>query len=98
MMDSEYISEDIKRLTFNLVKALFERTGGNLKVPVKFIEIYNEACRRRAGSKNDYDESDLKMIQYIRDELLKKGYIMADSIDVESIYLTQKAIEEYSDY
>jgi hypothetical protein len=30
MMGSEYISEDIKRLTFNLVKALFERTGGNL--------------------------------------------------------------------
>lgn len=96
-MGSEEISEDIDHLIFNFVKVLFERTEKNLKVPVKFVEIYNESCRRGVGGKDDYDESDLKMRQRIRDELLKKDYIFVDPVDVDSIYLTQKGIEKYSD-
>lgn len=67
-------------------------------MPVKFVEIYNESCRIGVGGKDDHDESDLKMSQIIRIVLLKKDYIFVDPVDVDPIYLKQKAIEKYTDY
>ena len=93
----EHTSEIIKRLTYRFVKGLIESTSSELKVPVKFADIFNDACRRREGS-NDKYEPDIEMRQYVRDNLLKNGYIFIDPKDVNSIYLTQKAIDEYSDY
>ena len=93
----EHTSEIIKRLTYRFVKILIESTNSELKVPVKFVEIYNDACRKQEGSNDKYD-SYIEMKQYVRDNLLKNGYIFVDPKDVDSIYLTQKAIDEYSDY
>jgi hypothetical protein len=93
----EHSSEDIRSLTYKFVKVLIETTNSELKVPVKFVEVYNDACRMREGSKNKYD-SNIEMRQYVRDNLLKNAYIFVDPKDVDSIYLTQKAIDEYSDY
>ena len=47
---------------------------------------------------NDKYKSYIEMKQYVRENLLKNGYIFVDPKDVDSIYLTQKAIDEYSDY
>ncbi len=93
----EHTSEDIKRLTHRFVKILIESTNSELKVPVKFVDIFNDACRTREGS-NDKYESNIEMRQYVRDNLMKNGYIFVDSKDVDSIYPTQKAIDEYSNY
>ncbi len=93
----EHTSEIIKRLTYRFVKILIESTSSELKVPVKFVDIYNETCRTTEGS-NDKYKSYIEMKQYVRDNLLKNGYIFVDPKDVDSIYLTQKAIDEYSDY
>lgn len=93
----EHISEDIKRLTYRFVKTLIESTNSELKVPVKFVDIYDDACRKEEGS-NDKSESNLEMRQHVRDDLIKSGYIFVDPKDVDSIYITQKAIDEYSDY
>jgi hypothetical protein len=93
----EHTSEDIKRLTYRFIKILIESTDSELKVPVKFVDIYNEVCRSREG-RNDKYESNMELRQYVRDNLLKNGYIFVDPKDVDSIYLTQKAIEEYADY
>ena len=41
---------------------------------------------------------DSELRQYARDNLLDNGYIFVDSSDVDSIFLTQKAIDEYSVY
>ncbi|KAF0868068.1 hypothetical protein E5N71_11945 [Candidatus Nitrosocosmicus sp. SS] len=90
-------SDKIQSLTLTFVKVLIESTGKELKVPVKFIDIYNEACRLRGGNRNK-EESNLEIRQYVRDDLLKNGYIFVDPTDVDSIYLTQKTIDEYSDY
>ena len=93
----EHTSEDIKRLTHRFVKILIESTNSELKVPVKFVDIYNDACRSRGGS-NDKYESNIEMRQHVRDNLMKNGYIFIDTKDVDSINLTQKAIDEYSSY
>jgi hypothetical protein len=93
----EHTSEDIKRLTHRFVKILIESTNSELKVPVKFVDIFNDACRNQEGN-NDKYESNMEMRQYVRDNLMENGYIFVDSKDVDSIYPTQKAIDEYSDY
>lgn len=93
----EHTSEDIKRLTYRFVKVLIESTSSEFKVPVKFVDIYDDACRKQEGS-NDKYESNVEMRQHVRDNLLNNGYIFVDSKDADSIYLTQKAIDEYADY
>lgn len=90
-------SDKIQSLSLTFVKVLIESTGKELKVPVQFIEIYNEVCRLRGGNRNK-EESNLELRQHVRDDLLNNGYIFVDSKDVDLIYLTQKAIDEYSDY
>ena len=93
----EHTSEDIKRLTHRFVKILIESTNSELKVPVKFVDIFNDACRTQEGN-NDKYESNMEMRQYVRDNLMENGYIFVDSKDVDSIYPTQKAIDEYAEY
>ena len=90
-------SELIKYLTFTFIKVLIERTSGEMKMPLKFVDIYNDACIKRGGINNQY-EGNNEMRQHVRDNLLRDGYIFVDPKDVDSIYLTQKAIDEYSDY
>jgi hypothetical protein len=76
---------------------LIESTSKELKVPVKFVDIYNEACRLRGGNRNK-EESNLEISQHVRDDLINNGFIFVDPKDVNSIYLTQKTIDEYSGY
>lgn len=90
-------SADIQGLTLTFVKVLLESTSKELKVPVKFIDIYNEACRLRVGARNK-EESNLELRQHVRDDLINNGFILVDPNDADSIYLTQKTIDEYSDY
>jgi hypothetical protein len=40
----------------------------------------------------------MEIRQHVRDNLISHGHIFMDSKDVESINITQKAIEEYADY
>ncbi len=40
-------SQYIKRLTYKVVKSMIGRTGWDLKIPVKFVEAYKEACKRQ---------------------------------------------------
>lgn len=96
-MDPHNNTDEIEGLTLAFVKVLIEITGKDWKVPVKFVDVYNEACRLRGGNRNK-EESNLEIRQYVRDHLLNNGYIFVDPKDVDSIYLTQKTIDEYSDY
>jgi hypothetical protein len=96
-LEKQQVSEEIQNLTLIFVKVLIESTRGELKVSVKFVDIYNDACRRREGG-NNKEESDLQLRQYIRDNLLSSGYVFVDPNDADSIYLTQKAIDEYAEH
>ena len=96
-MEQQDISEEIQGLTLASVKVLIESTNNELKVSVKFFDIYNDVCRRRGGRYNK-EESDLQLRQHVRDILLSSGYIFIDPNDADSIYLTQKAIDEYAEY
>ena len=87
----------IEGLTLTFVKVLIESTDKELKAPVKFVDIYNEACRSRGGNRNK-EESDLEIRQHVRDNLINNGFIFVDPKDVDSVYITQKTIDEYSDY
>jgi len=96
-LEKQEVSEEIQSLTITFVKVLIESTSGELKVSVKFVDIYNDVCRRRGGRYNK-EESDLQLRQHVRDILLSSGYIFIDPNDADSIYLTQKAIDEYAEY
>lgn len=96
-MELQDKSDKIQSLSLAYVKVLIESTGKELKVPVQFIDIYNEACRLRGGHRNK-EESNLELRQHVRDDLLNNGYIFVDSQDVDLIYLTEKTIDEYSDF
>jgi hypothetical protein len=91
-------SEDIKRLSYKVVKILIEKTGTDLKVPVNFEEVYNDACRIQGGSNDEHNESNMEIRHHVRDNLISNGHIFMDPKDVESIYITQKAIDEYAEY
>jgi hypothetical protein len=82
-------------MTYKFVKSMMERTNREVKIPVKFIEVYEEACRRRVGISVEFDESNLELRQHVRDNLLDNKFIFVDPNDVDSIYITQKAIDKY---
>ena len=96
-MESQDKSDKIESLTLTFVKVLIESTNGELKVPVKFVDIYNEACLERWGNRNK-EESNLEIRQHVRNDLINNGFIFVDPTNVNSIYLSQKTIDEYSDY
>ena len=97
-MKSHYSSNDITELTFRTVRQLIDVTDLDLKKSVKFVDVYNKACKNQVrGINNEYDTTNADLMQYVRDNLLDKGYIFVDPEDVDSIYLTKKAIDEYSD-
>jgi hypothetical protein len=97
-MQSERVSQDIKSLDYNVVKVMIERTKSDVKVPMKFVDIYIMACRKPLVSNAKYDESNIETRQIVRDNLLRNGHIYVDPKDADSIYITQKAIDEYADY
>jgi hypothetical protein len=82
-------------MTYKFVKSMMERTNREVKIPVKFIEVYEEACRRQVGISDEFDESNLELRQHVRDSLLDNKLIFVDPNDVDSIYITQKAIDKY---
>lgn len=94
-MSQQIPSEYIKRLTYKVVKSMIERSGRDIKILVKFIEAYEEACRRRVGINDEFNVSNLELRQHVRDNLLNNKFIFVDPNDVDSIYITQKAIYEY---
>jgi hypothetical protein len=59
------------------------------------MDIYMEAYRERGGNINK-EESNLEIRHRVRDDLLNNGYIFVDPNDVDSIYLTQRALNEFS--
>ena len=92
----QYTSDDINRLADTFIKVLIKRTGGELNVSLRFVDMYNDACAKQSGSNNKY-ETNTEIRHHVRDNLLKNGYIFVDPQDVDSIFLTQKAIDDYGD-
>ena len=95
-MGSRDQSEDINRLTFRVIKALVQRTRGDPKIAVKFVEAYGEGCRKQ-GNCEEFDESNAILRQHIRDNSLNNKYVIVDPKDVNSVFITRKAVDEYSD-
>jgi len=62
---------------------------------MKFVSIYEEACKGTIGIHDKFDESNLEMRQHVRDNLIKNEFIFVDPKDVDSFFLTQKAIDEF---
>ena len=94
-MRSKDISEEIKHLSYAFIKVLIEKTGGELKMPLKFVDVYNDACTKQGGA-NDTNEENTEVRQQVRDNLFENGYIFVDPKESDYIFLTQKAIDEYS--
>lgn len=95
-MESQDYSKDIKLLTYKFVQGLMERTKGNLQDLVPFDKAYDDACYLSGKSKDEYDGLDIDIRYHVRDNLLTNDLIFIDPKDVDSIYITQKAIDKYN--
>jgi hypothetical protein len=94
-MRSEDISDETKHLSYVFIKVLIEKTGEELKMSLKFLDVYNDACTKQGGN-NNTDEQNTELRQHVRDNLLEKGYVFVEPKDVDYVFLTQKAIDEFS--
>ncbi|MDQ4073039.1 MAG: hypothetical protein M3162_01905 [Thermoproteota archaeon] len=87
-------SNGIKRLTYGIIKSMIDKTNQDLKTPVKFVEVYEDACKKRIKDEDELERSNLEMRQHVRDNLIRNGYVFVDPADTEAIYITQKAVDE----
>jgi len=92
-MISDDVSPEVRRLIYLVVKGLIEKTKRNLKTSIRFRQVYMEACKM--DTNNKYDYSNLEMRQHVRDILLRNGYIFVNPDDVEDVFITKKAIDQY---
>lgn len=95
-MDSQHYSQEIRQLTHKFVKSMIERTKGNLKTSVPFTEAYANACYLAGKTKDEDDTSSLQIRYHVRDNLLTNNLILVNPDDVDSIFITQKAIDDYN--
>ena len=88
-MDSEYVSDEIKHLTTILLKSCLKERVGKMKIPTKFVDIYDDACIKRRGINNE-NESYIEIRQHVRHRLVRDGYIFVDPEDVNYIFFNSK--------
>jgi hypothetical protein len=91
------ISPEVRRLVHLVVKSMIEKTKSDLKIPIRFKQVYVEACKIDTNNNNNnkYDPSHLQVRHHVRDILLKNGYIFVSPDDPEDVFITKKAIDLY---
>ncbi len=94
-MRSNEVSPEIRRIIHLVVKTMNEKTKSDLKIPIRFRQAYEEACKRDTNNNNEYDPSHLEVRHHVRDILLRNGYIFVSPDDVEEVFITKKAIDQY---
>ena len=72
-MKSDYVSSEVRLLSYLVTQTMIEKTKRDLHIPIKFRQVYEEACKR--DTKNKYDYSNLEISQHVRDILLRNSYI-----------------------
>ncbi len=87
------ISPEMRRLVHLVVKTMTEKTKSDLQVPIEFRQAFEEACKM--DTRNKYDHSNLEIRQHVRDILLKNGHIFVNPDNVEEVFITKKAIDQY---
>jgi hypothetical protein len=89
------VSPEIRRKIHLVVKTMIEKTKSDLKIPIRFEQVYEEACKIDTNNNNNYDPSHLEVRHHVRDILLRNGYIFASPDDPEDVFITKKAIDLY---
>ena len=92
-MLSDEVSPEIRRTIYLVVKSMIKKTKSNLRTPIKFRQVYMEACKM--DTKNKYDHSNLEIRHHVRDILLRNGYIFVSPDDPEDVFITKKTIDQY---
>ena len=89
------VSPEIRRIIHLVVKSMIEKTKSDLKIPIRFRQAYEEACKKDINNNNKYDPSHLQVRHHVRDILLRNGYIFVSPDDPEDVFITKKAIDLY---
>lgn len=89
---------DMDQLPYNFVKISIDKSNRDSTIPFNFVSICQETCQRTIGIHDGFDEPNLEMRQHVRDNLINNEFSFVDPNDVDSVFITQKAIDEYSDY
>jgi hypothetical protein len=89
------VSPEIRRLVHIVVKTMIEKTKSDLKISIRFRQAYEEACKKDTNNNNKHDPSHLEVRHHVSDILLRNGYIFVSPDDVEEVFITKKAIDQY---
>jgi hypothetical protein len=90
------ISKNIGLLANKIVNLLIERTHGDLRIQLPFLYAYEKAhFINTSFSDNKVDKSNLQVRQHVIDYLLKNELIFINPENVNGVYITQKALDQY---
>ena len=89
------VSPEIRRIIHLVVKSMIEKTKSDLKIPIRFRQAYEEACKKDINNNNKHDPLHLEVRHHVRDILLRNGYIFVSPDDPEDVFITKKAIDLY---
>lgn len=77
-----------------VIRFLVKRSHTDLFTSVPFIEGFMEACINQNVTSNVFVQANPRIRHLIRERLIENEYIIEDSMDVEAVFVTQKAINK----
>lgn len=94
-MTSQHSIQNVRRLTYKVVKSMVERTNDNLQHAVPFLDVYSEACNRFTDINDQFDKNNEEMREAIRNNLFQNRFVTIDSKNAEVIRLTRHGLDIY---
>lgn len=94
-MDSN-ISKNITLLANKVVNVLIEKTNADPRSPLPFLYAYEKARSIHTSyTDSKFDKSNLQIRQHVIDYLLNNELIFISPENVQGVYVTQKALDQY---
>ena len=95
-MNKAHGAGDTDELKTLVMEVLIKRTDGVQEISIPFIEVFIEACIIQRARSDILVENNSPAIRYqLLENLVKDGYVRLNPQEEESIYLTQRAIDEF---
>lgn len=78
-----------------VMEILVKRSNADTSKSIPFIEVFTEACIRQNTIKKVFVHITPRTRDLIREKLVEGKHIINDSEDVESVFVTQMAIDKF---
>lgn len=86
--------KSLDNLMILVIEVLVKRSYADLSMSIPFIEVFTEACIKQKLTMNAFIQTNPRTRDQIRENPIGNKYIIDDHEDVESVFVTQKAIDK----